>query len=171
MVSLYLDQITSGRDRRHDPDPATQRERQCEAYFYIGEYLLTRQSEAEAPDVSAAVATVSPASSNTRAQKQNRRLAQRGSSHARRSPTHRFAVTCYSLACGAVLSRRLAGVFAQPVTPVHRIATLGLTPPGLGRLHRRLLSWAMSGQNLILERWSRIRGSRADPLAEPQAQA
>src|SRR6266851_630018 len=42
VASLYLDQITPQAviDAAKDPDPATQRERQCEAYFYIGEYLL-----------------------------------------------------------------------------------------------------------------------------------
>src|SRR5262245_34891774 len=31
-----------------DPDPQIQRERQCEAYFYIGEYLLIHDQKAEA---------------------------------------------------------------------------------------------------------------------------
>jgi lipoprotein NlpI len=31
-----------------DPDPQVQRERQCEAYFYIGEYLLIADQKGEA---------------------------------------------------------------------------------------------------------------------------
>jgi lipoprotein NlpI len=59
VVSLYLDQITLRPiDAAKDPDPATQRERQCEAYFYIGEYLLIANQKAEAARMfQAAVAT------------------------------------------------------------------------------------------------------------------
>ena len=63
-----------------------------------------------------------------------------------------------AFACGTVilLGARLS-VFAQPVTPVHRIATLGAdTTQVWDVFHRRLKELGyVEGQNLILERrWS-----------------
>jgi len=50
VVGLYLDQVTPQAvlTAAQDPDPNTQRERLCEAYFYIGEYLLIANQKAEA---------------------------------------------------------------------------------------------------------------------------
>jgi len=50
VVSLYLGQATPQAvlNATQDPDPRVQRERQCEAYFYIGEYLLIANQKAEA---------------------------------------------------------------------------------------------------------------------------
>jgi lipoprotein NlpI len=60
VVGLYLDQLTPQAvlTAAQDPDPNTQRERLCEAYFYIGEYLLIANQKAEAARMfQAAVAT------------------------------------------------------------------------------------------------------------------
>ena len=80
VVSLYLDQITPQAviDAAKDPDPATQRERQCEAYFYIGEYLLIANQKAEAARMfQAAVATgVTSLFEHASAKAELRRLAQ-----------------------------------------------------------------------------------------------
>ena len=50
VVALYLGQVTPQPvlNAAQDPDPNTQRERQCEAYFYLGEYLLINNQKAEA---------------------------------------------------------------------------------------------------------------------------
>lgn len=50
VVNLYLGQATPQAvlNAAQDPDPHVQRERQCEAYFYIGEYLLIANQKAEA---------------------------------------------------------------------------------------------------------------------------
>ncbi|HTY76709.1 MAG TPA: tetratricopeptide repeat protein [Candidatus Bathyarchaeia archaeon] len=50
VVNLLLDKTTPQAviDATRDPDPQVQRERQCEAYFYIGEYLLIHDQRAEA---------------------------------------------------------------------------------------------------------------------------
>ena len=50
VVALYLGQVTPQAvlNAAQDPDPNTQRERQCEAYFYLGEYLLINNQKAEA---------------------------------------------------------------------------------------------------------------------------
>ena len=50
VVSLYLGQAPPQAvlNATQDPDPRVQRERQCEAYFYIGEYLLIANQKAEA---------------------------------------------------------------------------------------------------------------------------
>jgi len=71
-------------------------------------------------------------------------------------------------ACGAVilLGARLS-VFAQPVTPVHRIATLGAdTTQVWDVFHRRLKELGyVEGENLILEhRWSHGYGDRVPTL-------
>ena len=50
VVSLLLGQATPQAvlNAAQDPDPQVQRERQCEAYFYIGEYLLIADQKGEA---------------------------------------------------------------------------------------------------------------------------
>jgi lipoprotein NlpI len=50
VVNLYLGQATPQAvlNAAQDPDPQVQRERLCEAYFYIGEYLLIANQRAEA---------------------------------------------------------------------------------------------------------------------------
>jgi lipoprotein NlpI len=50
VVSLYLGQAIPQAvlNAAQDPDPRVQRERLCEAYFYIGEYLLIANQKAEA---------------------------------------------------------------------------------------------------------------------------
>jgi lipoprotein NlpI len=60
VVNLYLDKATPQAviDAARDPDPHVQQERLCEAYFYIGEYLLIASQKAEALRMfQAAVAT------------------------------------------------------------------------------------------------------------------
>jgi lipoprotein NlpI len=60
VVGLYLGQITPQAliAAAQDPDPTTQRERQCEAYFYVGEYhLIQGQRDAAVQMFRAAVAT------------------------------------------------------------------------------------------------------------------
>ena len=60
VVNLFLGQATPQAviNAAQDPDPHVQRERQCEAYFYIGEYLLIANQKTEAARMfQAAVAT------------------------------------------------------------------------------------------------------------------
>jgi lipoprotein NlpI len=60
VVALYLGQITPEAlvAAAQDPDPNTQRERQCEAYFYAGEHFLIQGQRAPAVQMfQAAVAT------------------------------------------------------------------------------------------------------------------
>jgi lipoprotein NlpI len=60
VIALYVGQLAPEAllEAARDPDPVTQRERQCEAYFYVGEELLLRgQREAAARMLQAAVST------------------------------------------------------------------------------------------------------------------
>jgi len=60
VVNLLLDKVTPQAviNATQDSDPQVQRERQCEAYFYIGEYLLINNQKSEAMRMlQAAVAT------------------------------------------------------------------------------------------------------------------
>ena len=60
VIALYVGQLAPEAvlEAARDPDPIIQRERQCEAYFYVGQEMLIRgQREAAARMLQAAVAT------------------------------------------------------------------------------------------------------------------
>jgi lipoprotein NlpI len=60
VIGLFLGQITPEAlvAAAQDPDPTTQRERQCEAYFYAGEHFLIQGQRAPAVQMfQSAVAT------------------------------------------------------------------------------------------------------------------